>query len=58
MIGYMLCLEGSVKVDNGKSNPGRAACLCTNKLYYINKALAKFNEALIKPYHGLIETLL
>ena len=25
--------------------------------YLINKALTKFNEALTKPYHGLVETL-
>ena len=40
------------------SNPGRAACPCTNELYEIIKALTKFNEALTKPYHGLIEVLL
>ena len=40
------------------SNSGLAACLCTNELYQINKALTKFNEALTKPYHGLIEVLL
>ena len=39
-------------------NPGRAACTCTNELYKINKALTKFNEALTKPYNGLIEVLL
>ena len=38
--------------------PGRAACPCTNELYQINKALTKFNEALTKPYHGLIKDLL
>ena len=39
------------------TNPGRAACPCTNELYQINKALTKFNEALTKPYHGLMEIL-
>ena len=41
----------------GPSNPGWAACLCTNELYYINKALTKFSEASTKPYHGLIHVL-
>ena len=43
-----------------RSNPGRAACPCTNELCKINQALTKFNdsEAHTKPYHGLIEILL
>ena len=32
---------------------GRAACPCTNVI----KLVQKFNEALTKPYHGLIEVL-
>ena len=43
---------------NMASNPGRAACPCTNELIKFNKALTKFNETLTKPYHGLIEVLL
>ena len=38
-------------------NPGQAACLCTEELIKFNKAPTKFNEALAKTYHGLIEIL-
>ena len=38
--------------------PGRATCLCTEELIKFDKALTKFIQGLIKPYHGLIENLL
>ena len=47
----------NLKVTSLTSNSGSAACQCTNGLFLINKALTKFNEALTKPYHGLIEIL-
>ena len=44
--------------SQNEPDSGQAACPCTNELYSINKALTKFNEALTKSYHGLIEILL
>ena len=36
----------------GPSNPGWAACLCTNELYYINKALT--NLVKLVPKHIMV----